>query len=118
MWRWHELGPGCGGESEAGGERQWKYVWLANGGREQLFDLTDDPQETVNLAARDGARCQAAHRQLVEWCLETGFASAVEGNGAADRLRSLPFEALPLPDVKPQQPAWPARDPDFVDLAV
>lgn len=30
---------------------QWKYIWYPEGGREQLFDLTSDPQEKRNLAA-------------------------------------------------------------------
>ena len=29
---------------------QWKYIYMANGGREQLFDLADDPNELKNLA--------------------------------------------------------------------
>jgi choline-sulfatase len=31
-------------------EDDWKYVWMANGGREQLFDVAADPRETSNLA--------------------------------------------------------------------
>jgi choline-sulfatase len=27
---------------------QWKYIFMANGGREQLFNLHDDPQELTN----------------------------------------------------------------------
>jgi choline-sulfatase len=30
-------------------EDDWKYVYMANGGREQLFDLAADPEETVQL---------------------------------------------------------------------
>jgi len=32
-------------------EGDWKYIWLANGDREQLFNLVDDPDEIVNRAA-------------------------------------------------------------------
>ncbi|GAA5197473.1 arylsulfatase [Rugosimonospora acidiphila] len=37
-----------------------KYVWLSGSGHEQLFDLDEDPAETVNLAARPG------HAEAVE----------------------------------------------------
>jgi hypothetical protein len=94
------------------GATQWKYVWLANGGREQLFDLTSDPHEQHNLAATDSARCTAAHQALVAWCGQTDFDAAL---AAPDRLISSPFQPLPLGDVKPQLPVWPARDPDFLN---
>jgi len=32
-------------------DRQWKYIFMANGGREQLFDMLSDPQELRNCAA-------------------------------------------------------------------
>ena len=31
----------------------WKYIYFANGAREQLFDLKSDPNEMTNLAGRD-----------------------------------------------------------------
>ncbi|MFW6039409.1 MAG: arylsulfatase [bacterium] len=31
-------------------DRQWKYVWFPHDGREQLFHLTDDPQERFDRA--------------------------------------------------------------------
>jgi choline-sulfatase len=104
MWRWRETGAN-------GIARDWKYVWLANGGREQLFDLTADPHEMANLAARDRDRCAAAHAQLVEWCRQTDFESALGPDG---RLTQMPFEPTPLGEVKERVPAWVARDPDFV----
>jgi choline-sulfatase len=32
-------------------EGEWKLIWMANGGRAQLFHLGDDPHELVNRAA-------------------------------------------------------------------
>ena len=106
MWRWQE--------SVAGGatSRQWKYVWLANGGREQLFDLTADPQERLNLAGADPARCHTAHQALTDWCRQTAFREAL-ATADAGRLTALPFQPLPLGEPKSMLPSWPARDPDF-----
>jgi arylsulfatase A-like enzyme len=107
MWRWDESGePGQQGQ-------QWKYVWIANGGREQLFDLASDPLEVRNLASAERARCEQAHRHLVAWCRETDFPSALDP-ASGDRLLRYPFETLPLGQVRGQEPAWPKRDPDFV----
>lgn len=109
MWRWQE--PGSGETAlQSGRGRQWKYVWLANGGREQLFDLAADPYERHNLAAADPQRCGQGHAALVDWCRETGFQQALDDG---ERLASVPFEPLPLGRVNEQRPAWPARDPDF-----
>jgi len=110
MWRWRDQDAPTVGMKH--GATQWKYVWLANGGREQLFDLTSDPHEQHNLASTDSARCAAAHQQLVAWCRQTAFDTALL---APDRLTALPFQPLALGDVKPQLPVWPARDPDFAN---
>jgi choline-sulfatase len=32
----------------------WKYIFMANGGRELLFNLSDDPSEIHNLASLRG----------------------------------------------------------------
>ena len=70
----------------------WKYVYMANGGREQLFNLADDPHE---LHQRIGDRPDAAStmRELaLESMRDPGLAPALE-NG---RLRAPPFEARPF----------------------
>jgi arylsulfatase len=112
MWRWQESG---GGQENSTGPRQWKYVWLSNGGREQLFDLTNDPLESRNVVSVERARCAAAHDALVRWARATGFEGALSetSGGPGNRLVSIPFEPLPLGDVNKQAPVWPARDPDF-----
>jgi arylsulfatase len=40
-----------------GGE--WKYIYLANGGREQLFNLQSDPHELNNCATTKKTRLQS-----------------------------------------------------------
>lgn len=70
----------------------WKYVYLANGGREQLFNVREDPGElrqrlsdAPEVAARlRDAATEAAGRVNVNRALENG------------RLRAFPFEARPL----------------------
>jgi choline-sulfatase len=125
MWSWQEgaapsgaaggavRNGGTGGTASQQAIRQWKYVWLANGGREQLFDLAADPLERNNLAAAEPDRCRRAHDALVAWCRETDFAGALAGTARDGRLVARPFEHIPFGPVNEQVPAWPARDPDF-----
>jgi len=50
-----------------GGSIHWltdgheKYVWLSSSGREQLFDLGDDPREVHDLAQRPDSAARVAH---------------------------------------------------------
>ena len=106
MWRWTEPAP------SSGPPHPFKYIWLANGAREQLVDLTADPHELHNLAPSDRTRCARAHAHLVHWCRTTDFPAALSPDDP-DRLSSYPFQPIPLGDVNQQSPAWPARDPDF-----
>ena len=76
---------------------QWKYIWLANGGRELLFDLATDPGETRNACAAEpemAARLRAeaeralANREFTRPALEGG------------KLRALPFAPFPRQRIK------------------
>jgi len=71
---------------------QWKYIYMANGGREQLFDVNQDPCELENLCA---ARPEAAAK-LRAAAVEA--LSCPEGQPALEggSLRSFPFEPRPL----------------------
>lgn len=73
-------------------EKDWKYIYFANGGREQLFNLAEDPHELRQRLAdapgivarlRDIA-VQAANRPNVNRALD------------AKGLRAFPYEARPL----------------------
>lgn len=48
-------------------EENFKYVYNATRGREELFDLAADPDEQKNLAANDPERCTRLRKRLVAW---------------------------------------------------
>lgn len=70
----------------------WKYIYMANGGREQLFDVRQDVRELKNLAAtrRDiadhlrGKATAATNRPALRAAMDK------------DELRHFPFAARPL----------------------
>jgi choline-sulfatase len=75
----------------------WKYIWLANGGRELLFNLRDDATESRSLAAEHPAvlallRAEAARvlaaRELTQPAVEHGA------------LKALSFEPFPRVRIK------------------
>jgi len=69
----------------------WKYIFIANGGRELLFDLARDPQERENLAGRE-PEVAAGLRAIAERQLATPTGEpALEGSG----LRRFDFEMRP-----------------------
>jgi choline-sulfatase len=69
-------------------EDDWKYVFLANGGREQLFHLGEDPGETDD---RSGDRREVVAR-LREHAAATVRERGVEAALDGDDLREQPFE--------------------------
>jgi arylsulfatase len=70
----------------------WKYIFMANGGREQLFDLQADPHELENLVATR-AQVAAQLRAQAALCCDRPELEAARDNGS---LRSFPFQARPL----------------------
>ena len=44
----------------------WKYIWLANGGRELLFNLRDDPAEARNLMSVESHQALVLRAELIE----------------------------------------------------
>lgn len=70
----------------------WKYIFMADGGREQLFNLHDDPNETNNLAAARLDISSELRDRAATFCERPGLKAALlEG-----KLRKLPFKARPL----------------------
>lgn len=69
----------------------WKYIWFANGDREQLFDLAKDPLEHSNLieSQRDVAR--KLKDAAAAACKRPELRAVLDGNG----LRGFSFEARP-----------------------
>jgi arylsulfatase len=69
----------------------WKYIYLANGGREQLFHLADDPRELVNRAHEDEAVAQRLRILGAAACRTPGAADALAG----EDFKGFPFAARP-----------------------
>lgn len=70
----------------------WKYIFLANGGREQLFNLEEDPQELSQVS--DGhPQVMEEMRRILAWELNRdGLRQALEEG----RPRTFPFTPRPL----------------------
>jgi arylsulfatase len=73
-------------------EGRWKYIFLANGGRELLFDVQADPQELRQLLS---GQAQVAARLRAS---AAAYLKGPAGAGALDEdgdLRAFPFAARP-----------------------
>jgi choline-sulfatase len=71
---------------------EWKYIFMANGGREQLFNLREDPDEQANLSAQQPQMRRQLRNLAIEACRRPGAQEALEGPD----LLELPFRARPL----------------------
>ncbi|MCX7048990.1 MAG: sulfatase-like hydrolase/transferase [Candidatus Sumerlaeota bacterium] len=72
----------------------WKYIYLANGAREQLFHLGDDPNELKNLAESHRDTAADLRKDAVAACRAPGASDALAGaSGSGDDLRGFPFAA-------------------------
>jgi choline-sulfatase len=67
--------------------RQWKYIFIANGGREQLFDMRADPQELRNRATDEPEVVRTLRKEAVAACRTPEAAAALDGGD----LRVFPF---------------------------
>jgi arylsulfatase len=70
---------------------EWKYIFMANGGREQLFNLKRDPAERSNCIASASEVRNDLHARAVEACRVPGAMDALDGN----KLRTFPFRERP-----------------------
>jgi choline-sulfatase len=66
---------------------EWKYIFMANGCREQLFNLKRDSAERSNCIASALAIRDDLYALAVEACRGLGAMDALDG----DKLRSFPF---------------------------
>lgn len=48
-------------------EGPWKYIFEATDGREELFDLLQDPGESRSVAAAEPARCERMRQRIAAW---------------------------------------------------
>lgn len=69
----------------------WKYIYLACGGVEQLFDVEADPHEQVEIAASRRDVADALHSEAVATLAKRDVRSALSG----DRIRSFPYTRWP-----------------------
>lgn len=72
-------------------DRRRKYIFMANGGREQLFDLERDPSELHNRAETEVVATTASRQAAAKACDRQGVREALDGS----RLRSFPFAERP-----------------------
>jgi len=73
--------------------KQWKYIYMANGAREQLFDLEHDRLELQNLATTRRETAELLRRKVLEQCMNAPDLQCMVQDGA---LVSYPFEARDL----------------------
>ena len=75
----------------------WKYIWLANGGRELLFDLRTDATESRNRVADPGTPLAALRAEAIRVLAAREFTRPAVAAGA---LKALPFEPFPRARIK------------------
>jgi choline-sulfatase len=64
----------------------WKYIFLANGGREQLFNLKDDPNELTNTMSSSPGVASRLRAVAEKECSRPELAGA---------MKAFPFQARP-----------------------
>ncbi len=73
-------------------EKDWKYIYFANGAREQLFNVTEDSKE-VRQRLADAPEVAARLKSIAtEACKRPNVDRALDN----DVLRAFPYEARPL----------------------
>lgn len=48
-------------------EDEFKYIYNLTAGREELYDLSKDPQEKINVAAEHPLKCQRLRQRVAAW---------------------------------------------------
>ena len=71
---------------------EWKYIFMANGGREQLFNRRHDLNELSNCVSSSSAIRNDLYVLAVQACRVPGAMDALDG----DKLRAFPFRKRPL----------------------
>lgn len=64
-------------------EDDWKYIFMANGGQEQLFNLADDPNELSQLVHDEPTIANRLHSLAVSDLRAQGYETALDGNHLA-----------------------------------
>ncbi|HEX4232647.1 MAG TPA: sulfatase-like hydrolase/transferase [Bryobacteraceae bacterium] len=71
---------------------EWKYIFFSNGGREQLFHVSEDPHELHNRATSDLDVARTLRGHAAHACDTPEARLALNGSD----LRAFPFRARPL----------------------
>jgi len=79
--------PGCPFFKVMVRARGWKYIYMANGAREQLFDMAADPDELNNAAVDNPEKVRRLRDVAVRSCRRPDVADALDG----DDLREFPY---------------------------
>jgi len=69
-------------------DTKWKYIFLANGGMEQVFDLENDPDELNNLAIEEKHIARRMREIALKSCQHPGVRDALKGKD----FRIFPFK--------------------------
>ena len=66
-------------------DKQWKYCYSEIGGSEELYDLTIDPDELLNIADQPNATSilHTMRDRLRTWAQENGDSDILDGDGLA-----------------------------------
>ncbi len=75
----------------------WKYVWLANGGRELLFNVNANPHESIDYLPREPGVAARLRATLIELLASRPLTLPAL---AEKQLRSFPFESFPRVRIK------------------
>jgi choline-sulfatase len=78
-------------------EGDWKYIWLANGGREFLFNLAEDPSESRCYAAKEPTTMRSMRATLISQIAARELTLPALKDG---ELCSMPFEIFPRERIK------------------
>ena len=83
-------------EDNATEGRVWKYVFMANGGYRQLFDLASDPHELHNLVDECPGIVRKLHATAAYVCDVPGARDALGGGPGGCDLKDFPYTPRPL----------------------
>lgn len=79
----------------------WKYIFMSNGGYEQLFNITEDPNEHVLMNDKHPDVISGLRDDLKEWMKRPGLAAGLDNDGSLkifeyterERYRFIMFDA-------------------------
>lgn len=94
----------------------YKYMYHTNGGKQNLFDLRNDPDEMTDVSRDHPELCAQCRQQMTDYYRSYGLAEALDGDGlmSYDDRKHVPKGYLN------QAPKWPATvldDIDYVDTS-